>query len=178
MKIIAQPFEGVTVLEPQQFADDRGFFLECFELSRYRAIGINENFVQDNHSRSTKGVLRGMHFTKKNPQAQILTIMRGKIYDVVVDVRNGSPTFGKWFGVELSDEGPCQIYMTNGFAHGFCVLSDFADLHYKVSQKYDPKDEGGLRWDDPTVSIKWPITAPLISDRDRMHPLWRQAVNF
>jgi dTDP-4-dehydrorhamnose 3,5-epimerase len=174
VKVIAQPFDGITVLEPQQFSDDRGFFLECFELSRYRAIGIVENFVQDNHSRSTKGVLRGMHFTKKNPQAQILTVMRGKIYDVVVDIRKCSPTFGKWFGVELSDEGPCQIYMTHGFAHGFCVLSDFADLHYKVSQKYDPQDEGGLLWSDQDVGICWPISKPVISERDMSYPNLRK----
>lgn len=176
MKIVAQPFDGLMVLEPRQFADERGFFLESFELDRYRVHGITEDFVQDNHSRSVKGVLRGMHFTRRKPQAQILTVIRGRIFDVVVDVRKDSPNFGKWFGTELSDEGPSQVYMANGFAHGFCVLSDVADLHYKVSQKYDPTDDGGLRWDDPTVAIEWPISGPIVSDRDRKLPLWPDAV--
>lgn len=170
MKIVAQPFDGIMVLEPRKFADERGFFLESFELDRYRALGITEDFVQDNHSRSVRGVLRGMHFTRRKPQAQILTVMRGKIFDVVVDVRKDSPTFGKWFGTELSDEGPRQVYMAHGFAHGFCVLSDVADLHYKVSQKYDPADDGGLRWDDPDVAIDWPSDGFVISRRDQSHP--------
>jgi dTDP-4-dehydrorhamnose 3,5-epimerase len=120
-------------------------------------------------SRSTRGVLRGLHFTKSKPQAQIVTVMRGRIFDVVVDIRKDSPTFGKWFGTELSDEGPRQVYMAHGFAHGFCVLSDYADLHYKVSHRYDPNDEGGLIWNDDEVKIDWPIKNPLISDRDMGH---------
>lgn len=158
------------VLEPKCFEDTRGFFLENFEQERYCALGITENFIQDNHSRSKKNVLRGLHFTMHRPQAQILTVMRGRIFDVVVDIRKDSPTFGKWFGTELSDEGPRQVYMSHGFAHGFCVLSDFADLHYKVSQRYTPNDDGGLRWNDPDVGIEWPTSTPIISERDRNHP--------
>jgi len=169
MKIVAQPFEGVMVLEPKQLKDSRGFFLESFEQERYRALGITEEFVQDNHSRSTRNVLRGLHFTKKKLQAQILTVISGKIFDVVVDVRKYSPTFGKWFGTELSDEGPRQIYMAHGFAHGFCVLSDYADLYYKVSQRYDPNDDGGLIWNDSDVGINWPISNPLMSEKDLRH---------
>ncbi|MBK9018649.1 MAG: dTDP-4-dehydrorhamnose 3,5-epimerase [Sulfuritalea sp.] len=158
------------VLEPKCFSDNRGFFLESFELERYRAIGVIENFVQDNHSRSLKNVLRGLHFTRSKPQAQIVTVIRGRVFDVVVDVRAASPTFGRWFGTELCDEGPRQIYMAPGFAHGFCVLSEYADLHYKVSQHYDPKDDAGLFWNDPGVGIKWPVDAPIVSDRDNAHP--------
>lgn len=169
MKIVAQPFSGVMVLEPDRFEDARGFFLESFEQERYRELGISENFVQDNHSRSRKNVLRGLHFTRNRPQAQIVTVMRGRIFDVVVDIRKDSPTFGKWFGTELSDEGPRQVYMTHGFAHGFCVLSDYADLHYKVSHRYDPSDEGGLIWNDGEVKIDWPIKDPRISERDLGH---------
>lgn len=171
MNIIARPFDGVIVMQPQRFDDARGFFLECFESQRYRALGINEDFVQENHSRSIKGVLRGLHFTRKRPQAQLLTVIRGRIFDVVVDIRRNSQTFGKWFGVELADEGPNQIYMSHGFAHGFCVLSDYADLHYKVSQQYDPMDDSGLRWNDAVVGVEWPIAGLIMSERDCSHPL-------
>lgn len=169
MKVVGRPLEGIIVLEPERFADSRGFFLESYERERYRDLGITEEFVQDNHSRSARNVLRGMHFTKHKPQAQILTVIRGKIFDVVVDIRKNSPTFGKWFGAELSDEGPRQIYMAHGFAHGFCVLSEFADLHYKVSQRYDPSDEGGLLWNDGAIGIRWPIENPIVSVRDSNH---------
>jgi len=176
VKVIARPFDGIVVLQPRRFDDARGFFLESFERERYRALGIAESFVQDNHSRSAKSVLRGLHFTRKRPQAQIVTVIRGRIFDAVVDVRKESPSFGQWFGAELSDEGPNQIYMAHGFAHGFCVLSDHADLHYKVSQRYDPSDDAGLRWNDAEVGIEWPVAAPLVSERDRGHPLLRSIV--
>lgn len=169
MKVSKCHLDGILLIEPTAYADDRGFFLESFERERYRALGITEDFVQDNHSRSRKNVLRGLHFTKNKPQAQIVTVMRGRIFDVVVDIRKDSPTFGKWFGAELSDEGINQIYMAHGFAHGFCVLSEYADLHYKVSQRYDPADEGGLIWNDNKVKVDWPIKMPLVSERDRMY---------
>lgn len=169
MKIIATPFEGLLIIEPRCFQDERGFFLETYQEQRYHEAGIVEKFVQENHSRSGKNVLRGMHFTKNRPQAQIVTVMHGRIFDVVVDIRKDSPTFGKWFGAELSDQGPRQIYMAHGFAHGFCILSDYADLHYKVSQQYDASDEGGLIWNDSDVKIDWPIKEPLISERDARH---------
>ena len=169
MKVSKCPLEGILLIEPNMYADDRGFFLESFEQERYREMGITEEFVQDNHSRSRKNVLRGLHFTRDRPQSQIVTVMRGRIFDVVVDIRKDSPTFGKWFGTELSDEGPRQVYMPHGFAHGFCVLSDYADLHYKVSQRYAPNDEGGLIWNDNDVKIDWPIKDPIISMRDQKH---------
>lgn len=170
MKIIQCHLDGILLIEPTVRADERGFFLECYEQKRYREAGMLDEFVQDNHSRSGKGVLRGFHFTKIRPQAQIVTVMRGAIFDVVVDIRIKSPTFGEWFGTNLTDNGCRQIYMPHGFAHGFCVLSEYADLHYKVSGAYDPSDDGGLRWDDPDIGVQWPIGRPLISDRDRQHP--------
>ena len=166
MKVVAQPFEGILVIEPKRFEDERGFFLESFEIERYRALGVTETFVQDNHSRSKKNVLRGLHFTRKKPQAQLLTVMHGRVFDVVVDIRKESSTFGQWFGTELSADGTSQIYMAHGFAHGFCVLSDCADLHYQVSHKYDSNDESGLIWNDPYVGISWPVRAPFLSIRD------------
>jgi dTDP-4-dehydrorhamnose 3,5-epimerase len=166
--------EGLLVFEPRRFGDERGFFLESFHQKRYREAGITDQFVQDNHSRSGQGVLRGLHFTVKRPQAQIVTVMRGRIFDVAVDLRRGSPTFGRWFGAELSEDGPRQLYMAAGFAHGFCVLSEMADLHYKVSQYYDPADEGGLLWNDPDIEINWPVAAPLVSSRDAAYPMLRK----
>lgn len=171
MKVTKCSLEGILLIEPSIYTDDRGFFLESFERDRYRELGIAEEFVQDNHSRSARNVLRGLHFTRKKPQAQILTVIRGNIFDVVVDIRNDSPTFGKWMGIELSDEGTRQIYMAHGFAHGFCVLSDYADLHYKVSHQYDSNDNGGLRWNDPEIGIVWPVDSPFVSNRDQNHPL-------
>ena len=166
MKVTKTPFDGILVIEPRCFQDERGFFLETYQKNRYQEVGISEIFVQDNQSRSKKGVLRGMHFQVLHPQAQILTVMRGHIFDVCVDLRPSSNTFGRWYGVNLSDSGPRQIYMAPGFAHGFCVLSDWADLHYKVSQFYDPSDENGLLWNDPEIAIQWPIENPKISVRD------------
>ena len=173
MEIKKTSFKGLLIIEPDCFKDKRGFFLETFQTARYRKSGIFDNFIQENQSRSAQGVLRGLHFQVKQPQAQILTVMRGKIFDVVVDLRPKSPTFGKWFGIVLSDMGPRQIYMAEGFAHGFCVLSDWADLHYKVSKFYDPCDEGGLIWNDPDIGIPWPIAKPEVSSRDAAYPKLR-----
>lgn len=166
MKIIKNPFVGILVLEPKIYDDNRGFFLESFQKQRYKKYGISENFIQENHSRSKKNSLRGLHFTKNKKQSQIVTVLSGRIFDVVVDIRKNSKNYGKWFGIELGDGGPRQIYMAHGFAHGFCVLSKYADLHYMVSQYYDPKDEGGIIWNDPSISIKWPIKKPIISKKD------------
>jgi dTDP-4-dehydrorhamnose 3,5-epimerase len=170
MRVIATELSGLLIIEPHCFRDERGFFLESFQSPRYIEAGIRDQFVQDNHSRSRQGVLRGLHFQTKKPQAQIVTVIRGRIFDAAVDLRRGSPTFGRWYGVELNDEGPRQLYMAPGFAHGFCVLSDFADLHYKVSRFYDKEDEGGLLWNDPDVGIGWPITTPIVSERDSAYP--------
>jgi len=174
MKVTRCHLDGILLIEPVLHQDDRGFFLETYEETRYREHGVAETFVQDNHSRSSRNVLRGLHFTRKRPQAQLVTVMRGRIFDVVVDVRRDSASFGRWFGVELGEGGPTQVYMAPGFAHGFCVLSDWADLHYKVSQRYDPGDDGGLLWNDEEVGIDWPVADPIISVRDRRHQKLRE----
>ncbi len=174
MQVVATELPGLLVIEPRCLHDQRGFFIESFQAERYREKGIVDQFVQDNHSRSRRGVLRGLHFQIKQPQAQIVTVIRGRIFDAAVDLRRGSPTFGRWYGVELGDEGPRQLYMAPGFAHGFCVLSDFADLHYKVSGVYDRGDEGGLLWNDPDVCISWPIVTPIVSERDSAYPALQQ----
>jgi dTDP-4-dehydrorhamnose 3,5-epimerase len=174
MDVTRTGFSGLLVIQPRCFRDERGFFLESFHADRYRDAGIADTFLQDNHSRSRRSVLRGMHFQVKHPQAQIVTVIRGRVFDVAVDLRLGSASFGRWYGVELSDEGPRQLYMAPGFAHGFCVLSDFADLHYKVSRLYDHNDEGGLIWNDRDVGICWPTSNPIVSDRDSAYPALRQ----
>jgi dTDP-4-dehydrorhamnose 3,5-epimerase len=174
IRFVETGLAGLLLIEPQCFRDKRGFFLESFHAERYRAYGIADEFVQDNHSRSCKSVLRGLHFQIKQPQAQIVTVIRGHIFDVAVDLRRSSSTFGHWFGAELSDEGRRQIYMPPGFAHGFCVLSEFADLHYKVSQLYDPADEGGIYWADSDIGVCWPIEAPIVSERDNSYPRLRE----
>jgi dTDP-4-dehydrorhamnose 3,5-epimerase len=173
MRVDETGISGLLVIEPQHFRDERGFFLESYQEPRYRAAGIVDTFVQGNHSRSNKGILRGLHFQCKRPQAQLVTVMRGRIFDVAVDLRRGSVTFGRWFGAELSDEGPRQFYMAPGFAHGFCVLSKLADIHYKVSRIYDHADEGGLLWNDPEIGIRWPIDKPALSKRDSSFPRLR-----
>ena len=174
MQVNKTGLPGLLLIEPRCFRDDRGFFLESFQTERYRDSGISDAFVQDNHSRSRQGVLRGLHFQVKRPQAQIVTVIRGRIFDVAVDLRAGSATFGRWYGVELSDEGARQLYMAPGFAHGFCVLSEFADLHYKVSGRYDQGDEGGVLWNDRDLGIGWPIAKPIVSERDGAYPALRE----
>ena len=173
MRVKQTGLAGLLVIEPQSFEDGRGLFLESYQEVRYLAAGIVDDFVQDNHSRSVKGVLRGLHFQVKRPQAQIVTVLRGRIFDAAVDVRPDSDTFGQWRSFVLSDEGPRQLYMAPGFAHGFCVLSDVADLHYKVSRIYDRADEGGLLWSDSEVGIRWPIETPIVSMRDSGYPRLR-----
>jgi dTDP-4-dehydrorhamnose 3,5-epimerase len=170
MKIHKTPLEGLLAIEPDCFKDERGFFLETYQQERYKDAGITDTFVQSNHSRSLKGVLRGMHYQVSKPQAQIITIMNGSVYYVCVDLRQQSINFGKWHGIELSNEGIMQMYMAPGFAGGFCVLSDIADLHYKVSGIYDPNDEGGLLWSDPDIGIQWPFKPTNITDRDGNFP--------
>jgi dTDP-4-dehydrorhamnose 3,5-epimerase len=170
------PLEGFLILELETFKDDRGFFLETFQEKNYKEAGIKDKFVQDNQSRSSKGVLRGMHFQVKRPQAQIVTVMRGCIFDVGVDLRQNSSTFGQWYGFELSDVGQRQVYMAPGIAHGFCVLSDLADLHYKVSRFYDPDDECGMLWNDSEVNIDWPSINPLIHQRDATYQSLSQLI--
>lgn len=173
MKIVPTSLPGVVVIEPARFDDNRGFFLEVWQSERYRAAGLSGEFVQDNHSRSRKGVLRGLHFQMRRSQGKLVTVINGRIFDVAVDVRSGSPTFGRWAGAELSDAGPRQIYVPPGFAHGFCVLSDFADVYYKVTDFYDPADEAGILWNDPEIGVDWPLGDPLTSARDAAYPRLR-----
>jgi dTDP-4-dehydrorhamnose 3,5-epimerase len=170
MKLVESFLNEVKVFSLSKFEDNRGFFLEKYHIERYSSFGINDIFVQDNQSRSNKDVIRGLHFTINNPQSQLMTVMSGEVFDVVVDVRVGSKTFGQHKSFILSDKGPQQIYMSNGFAHGFCVLSDTADLHYKVSKFYNHDDEFGIAWDDKDINIKWPCINPEISPRDLLHP--------
>ena len=177
IKVKKTSLEGFLIVELETFKDDRGFFLETFQEKKYEEAGIMDKFVQENQSRSSKGVLRGMHFQVKRPQAQILTVMRGCIFDVGLDLRQNSSTFGQWYGVELSDIGQRQVYMAPGIAHGFCVLRDLADLHYKVSRFYDPDDECGMIWNDSEVNIDWPSITPLIHQRDASYQSLSQLID-
>ena len=173
MRVEQTPLPGVLVIEPKVFGDHRGFFLESYQRERYAQAGIANVFVQDNQSRSTRGVLRGLHFQIAKPQAKLLTVVRGAIFDVAVDLRAGSVTFGQWFGVTLSDEGPRQIFVPAGFGHGFCTLSDVADVQYRIDRYYDPSDEGGILWSDPDIGIDWPIAPTSLSPRDAAYPCLR-----
>lgn len=169
MQVIPTKVDGAVIIEPKVFGDDRGFFLETFQAERYRElVGIDHEFVQDNHSRSSKGVLRGLHFQKTKPQGKLVRVVRGEVFDVVVDIRKGSPTFGAWAGVILSEENKKQLWVPPGLAHGFVTLSDTADFEYKCTDYYDPSDEGCLRWNDPHIGIEWPIDSPQLSEKDRL----------
>jgi len=161
---------GVLIIEPHVYRDGRGFFLETYHADRYREHGIPGPFVQDNHSRSTLGTLRGLHLQLGRPQGKLIHVIEGDVFDVAVDVRRGSPTFGRWVSVILSAENFKQCYVPPGFAHGFCVLSPVAQVEYKCTDLYDPATEIGIAWNDPSLSIPWPIPEPLLSDRDRRHP--------
>lgn len=169
MNIIKTPINDAVIIEPKVFGDERGFFLETFQADRYKEMcGIGQSFVQDNHSRSSKNVLRGLHFQKTKPQGKLVRVVRGSVFDVAVDIRKESPTYGFWAGVILSDENKRQFWVPPGLAHGFVVLSDVADFEYKCTDYYDPTDEGCLIWNDPTVGIKWPEgIEPLLSPKDQ-----------
>jgi dTDP-4-dehydrorhamnose 3,5-epimerase len=160
------PLPGVKLVTPKVFGDARGFFLETFSAQRYAEAGIGGPFVQDNWSRSAKGILRGLHLQHPNAQGKLVSVMRGAVYDVAVDVRVGSPHFGRWFGCELSESNKQQLWVPPGFAHGFCVLSDEADFVYKCTQLYAPAHELSVRWDDPALGIAWPLKAPQLSKKD------------
>jgi dTDP-4-dehydrorhamnose 3,5-epimerase len=166
MKIIETPLEGLLIIEPRIFGDDRGYFTETHHRQRYRECGIDRTFVQDNLSFSIKGSLRGFHFQIARPQAKLVQALTGEIYDVAVDIRTDSATYGKWFGIRLSEKNKYQLFIPEGFAHGFCVLSESAHFYYKCSEYYDPQDEGGILWSDQTLAIDWPINNPIISDKD------------
>ena len=161
---------GPVLLQPRVHADARGFFVETFLRDDYRAAGVDVDFVQDNHSRSGRNSLRGLHFQRSPGQAKLVRAARGSIWDVVVDIRPGSPTIGQYEAFELDDVKHLQLFVPVGFAHGFCVLSEEADVTYKVSALYDAAEERGIAWDDPVIGIQWPVDAPLLSDRDRANP--------
>ena len=166
MKVTKCSLNGILLIEPSVYTDDRGFFLESYQEERYCGVGVTENFVQDNHSRSQKGVLRGLHFQVNNPQGKLVTCSRGAVYDVAVDVNPDSLTFGEYVGVELTEDNHRQFWVPPGYAHGFCVLSDSADFQYKCTDFYDPMDEGCIIWNDPNLNISWPIKNPTLSEKD------------
>jgi len=161
------------VLEPRVFEDNRGFFMETYHRGKYEGKILRSVFVQDNLSHSVRGVLRGLHYQLHRPQAKLLQVIRGAVFDVAVDIRRGSPSFGKWVGYELSEENRRQMYMSEGFAHGFCVLSDLADVVYKCSAFYSPEDERSLLWSDPDLRIQWPVRDPILSLKDNRSPRLR-----
>jgi dTDP-4-dehydrorhamnose 3,5-epimerase len=169
MRVVDTPLTGVKVLSPEVYEDPRGFFMESYNRRRFAELGIDCDFLQDNHSRSSRGVLRGLHYQIGCPQAKLVRVTRGRVFDVVVDIRRGSPTFGRWAGVELDDKKRLELFAPEGFAHGFLVLSEVAEFQYKCSDFFSRKDERGLPWNDPTIGIQWPLEGldPLLSDRDR-----------
>ncbi len=167
------PIEGVLLVKPKVFGDKRGFFVETWQKQRYEEAGINLPFVQDNHSMSTKGILRGLHFQKKHPQGKLVMVSQGEVFDVAVDLRKDSPTFGQWFGALLTAENQHQLWVPPGMAHGFVVLSETAHFHYKCTDYYHPEDEGSIRWNDPDVDVKWPISfEPVVSEKDAKAPFF------
>ena len=170
MRVIATPISDLLVIEPKLLSDHRGFFLETYQAKRYRDAGIAADFVQDNHSKSQRGTLRGLHFQIRKPQGKLCWVLAGSVYDVAVDLRRGSTTFKKWFGITLSSDTKQQIYIPPGFAHGFVVLSDSAEFYYKCTDYYDPKDEGGIVWNDPELAIDWPLKEPVLSAKDAALP--------
>jgi len=172
LKIEPTAIPGVLVVTPRVLADSRGFFMETFHEAKYRQVGIDRSFVQDNYSHSCQGTLRGLHYQLHHPQAKLVSVIWGRIYDVAVDIRAGSPTFGRWVGQELSDENRRQLYIPEGFAHGFCVLSEMADVIYKCTGFFAQEDDRGVLWSDPAIGIRWPVEDPLLSDKDRnLRPL-------
>jgi len=177
VKVIETQLAGVLIVEPKVFGDHRGFFLETFQVERYRDAGIGMSFVQDNHSRSQRGVLRGLHFQRTRPQGKLVGVSRGAVYDVAVDINPDSPTCGQYVGVELNDENHRQLWVPPGYAHGFCVLSEVADFQYKCTDYYQPEDEGGLLWNDPDVGIPWPVAEPQLSAKDQLNPRLRDLLS-
>lgn len=169
MKMVATDLPGVLLLEPKVLGDARGFFMETWQAARYREAGMPECFVQDNHSRSRRGVLRGLHYQLVQPQGKLVWVTRGAVFDVAVDIRRGSPTFGRWYGCVLDDVDHRQLYVPPGFAHGFCVLSDEADFFYKCTNYYHPPSERGIAWDDPQIGIEWPLRDVSLSIKDQQN---------
>ena len=171
MKVIETALPGALILEPQVFGDARGFFYESYNEAKYRAAGIDHRFVQSNVSRSARGVLRGLHYQWPHPQGKLVSVLEGEVYDVAVDIRRGSPTFGQSVGVMLTADNHRHFWIPEGFAHGFCVLSEFATFTYQCTALYDPKADAGIRWNDAALGIDWPLSEPLLSDKDGRTPL-------
>lgn len=174
MEVVATPIGGVTLIKPQIWGDARGYFVETWQQERYTAAGIDLPFVQDNHSKSTYGILRGLHFQKTRPQGKLVHVSLGSVFDVVVDIRTGSPSFGQWYGVELTQDNQWQLWVPPGMAHGFVVTSQVAHFHYKCTDYYCPNDEGGIRWNDPDLGTVWPVEQPVLSDKDKIAPSWQK----
>ena len=171
MRCVELELAGVLVIEPEVFHDDRGFFLETYNRQRYAVLpGLDQEFVQDNYSHSKRGVLRGLHLQCRRPQGKLIRALTGRIWDVAVDVDPRSSTFRKWVAVELDGDNRKQLYIPPGYAHGFCVLSESADVEYKCTALRDPGDEAGIRWDDAALAIVWPVNVPILSERDRNNP--------
>ena len=173
MKISKAGLDGVLVIEPKVFRDSRGIFYESYSEKEYEEFGIPNHFVQDNHSVSTQGTVRGLHYQVNPGQAKLVRVTRGEVFDVVVDIRQDSPTRGKWWGTFLSETNYLQLYVPVGFAHGFCVLSESAELLYKCSDYYSPENERGIIWNDPDLAIDWPAKQPILSEKDQTHPRFR-----
>jgi dTDP-4-dehydrorhamnose 3,5-epimerase len=171
VRVVPSTIPDVLIVEPDVHTDGRGFFLETFHAGRYRAHGIAGPFVQDNHSRSLGGTLRGLHLQLRHTQGKLIRVIEGEIFDVAVDVRRGSPTFGRWVGVALTADSFKQIYIPPGFAHGFAVVSAIAQVEYKTTDVYDPASEIGIAWNDPALAIAWPVANPILSNRDGHHPM-------
>lgn len=174
MEIQTTALPGVVLIKPKAFGDARGFFYESFQQERYFAAGLKLPFVQDNHSRSSQGVLRGLHYQYRHPQGKLVSVVRGEVFDVAVDIRKGSPHFGKWVGVYLNDTNHHQLYIPPGFAHGFYVVSETADFCYKCTDYYYPEFDAGILWNDPTLQIEWPLVGvPQLAQKDQQHPVLR-----
>jgi dTDP-4-dehydrorhamnose 3,5-epimerase len=174
LNVIETELPGVLIVEPTVFGDERGFFMESYNAGRYAEAGLPESFVQDNLSFSRRGVLRGLHFQNPQPQGKLVSVLRGEVFDVAVDIRVGSPTFGRWAGVTLSAENKRQFYVPPDFAHGFVVTSDVALFYYKCTDYYAPHAEGSVLWNDPEIGIEWPIESPTLSEKDRAAPTLRE----
>ncbi len=172
MDVRSLDIPGVRLITPRRFEDSRGFFQQNYHQNEYRDAGIDTNFIQDNWSRSSRGILRGLHYQAHFPQAKLVSVVRGAVFDVAVDLRKDSPTFGRWVGAELSEENGCQLFIPRGFAHGFLVLSDIVDFFYKCDEFYHPEDDCGIRWNDPQIGIKWPDigTDYVLSSKDKTLP--------
>ncbi len=167
ISIETTPIKDVIIVIPEVFEDERGFFMECYREDQFKELGLPANFVQDNHSRSVKNTVRGLHFQWDPPMGKLMRVTYGVAFLVAVDIRKGSPTFGKWFGMEVSAENKKQIWAPAGFARGFCVLSDFAEIQYKCTGIYNKKGEDGILWNDPQIGIEWPVKNPILSEKDK-----------